>query len=158
MKITTGQLRQIIREEIRKVRLTEAQNLQGAKTSVKVGDKVFWPQDANERGMRIMTGIMAGDVTKVVGSKTIEVKGTDGGTYKVSKNECWIIPAKGKNVEISAIYDSGAGSGSWGESTIEGVVTGVDLNGANLNIKSEIDGKKKIHKIYFRSIRGMRYI
>jgi hypothetical protein len=158
MKITTAQLRQIIREEIQRVKLTEAQELNGSKTPISVGDEVFWEQYRNERGMIISSGIMAGKVTKVVGSKTIEVKGTDGGTYKVNKKECWVLPKRGKNVEISATSDSGAGSGSWGQYTIRGVVTGVHTDDVSLNVKEEINGKMRTFKIYFGSIRAMRYI
>jgi hypothetical protein len=155
MKITVSQLREIIREEIQKVNaINEATLVSSRKKDLssqplKKGDMVFFQDVQNDRGMRLSTGIIAGKVTKVIGSKNVEVAGEDGDVYNVSKNEITVLPEKGKKVAIATSGNYGAGSGSQGNFDDEGVVLDVDLKNKIITLKAEDNSKIKIH---FRSI------
>jgi hypothetical protein len=112
------------------------------KTGLKKDDLVYFHTSENERGMSMYTGTIIGRVSKVIGSKNVEVtaigpSSKKGDVYKVERAEALLLPRKGKKIGIVAGYNYGAGSGSQGTFDYEGVVTNVDLNSATITIKGE---------------------
>jgi hypothetical protein len=131
------------------------------KTDLKKDDLIYFHTSENERGMSMYTGTIIGRVSKVVGSKNVEVTAIGpaskkGDVYKVERREALLLPRKGKKIGITAGYDYGAGSGSQGQFDYEGVVTDVDLNSATLSIKG--DGDKKAVKIQLKDIAKAFYL
>ena len=122
------------------------------KTDLKKDDLIYFHQSENERGMSMYTGTVIGRVSKVVGSKNVEVTAIGpaskkGNVYKVERREALLLPRKGKKIGITAGYDYGAGSGSQGQFDIEGEVTDVDLNSATITIKKEDKKSVKVKLI-----------
>jgi len=122
------------------------------KTDLKKDDLIYFHQSENERGMSMYTGTVIGRVSKVVGSKNVEVTAIGpaskkGNVYKVERREALLLPRKGKKIGITAGYDYGAGSGSQGQFDLEGEVTDVDLNSATITIKTEDKKSVKVKLI-----------
>jgi hypothetical protein len=152
MKITTTQLRQIIREEIQKM---ETKSL--VKEAVSKGDIVFFNDYQNERGMPVWRGTHVGRVSKVIGSRNIEVTGVSekikGETLKVQSSDTMPFPQKGKKIRFKAEIDAGAGSGSQWFGDVEGVVISSDPVSGKFSIKPD-DGKKM--SLHVSNIRSMK--
>lgn len=130
------------------------------KTALKKDDLVYFHQSENERGMSMYTGTVIGRVSKILGSKNVEVTAIGpaskkGDVYKVERAEALLLPRKGKKIGVVAGYDYGAGSGSQGTFDYEGVVTDVDLNSATITIKGE---DKKPVKIELKNIAKAFYL
>lgn len=140
MKITIKELRQIIREEIQKV-----SNGNVLKEAVSKGDLVFFTDAENERGMTVSKGKHVGRVSKVIGSRNIEVTGVSqkikGDTLKVQSADAKPFPQKGKTIRFKAELNSGGGSGSQSFKDVEGVVISSDPVSGKFSIKTD-DGKK----------------
>jgi hypothetical protein len=131
------------------------------KTDLKKDDLIYFHTSENERGMSMYTGTIIGRVSKVIGSKNVEVTAIGpaskkGNVYKVERREALLLPRKGKKIGVTAGYDYGAGSGSQGTFDYEGVVTDVDLNSATISIKGE--GDKKAVKIQLKDIAKAFYL
>lgn len=145
MKITIGQLRQLIREEVQKMSTKTL-----VKEDISKGDLVFFHEYENERGMTVSKGVTIGKVSRIIGSRNVEVTAVSpsnvkGDTLKIQKASATPFPKKGQKVRIKAEFNSGSGSGSQSFEDIDGVVVSADPNNAQLVIKNE-DGKNvKLH-------------
>ena len=130
------------------------------KTDLKKDDLIYFHTSENERGMSMYTGTVIGRVSKIIGSKNVEVtaigpSSKKGNVYKVERAEALLLPRKGKKIGVVAGYNYGAGSGSQGTFDYEGVVTDVDLNSATITIKGE---DKKPVKVELKNIAKAFYL
>jgi hypothetical protein len=149
------------REGVNEATLVKSGKEDLRKTDLKKDDLIYFHTSENERGMSMYTGTVIGRVSKVIGSKNVEVtaigpSSKKGDVYKVERAEALLLPRKGKKIGVVAGYNYGAGSGSQGTFDYEGVVTDVDLNTAALSIKGE--GDKKTIKIQLKDIAKAFYL
>jgi len=134
--------------EINEATLINKGQSMGVEKPIAVGDLIAWNliDNSGDRGMGgTYAGTAIGEVTKILGSRNVAAEVISpsknaGDIYKVNKQELKRVPQKGENIVATVSYNMGAGSGSQGKNTIQGVVVDVNMENASIKIKTE-DGK-----------------
>jgi hypothetical protein len=143
----------LLKEGINEATLISRGKSAGVEKPIAIGDLIAWNLTSNDdRGMGgSYAGTAIGKVTKILGSRNVAAEVVSpledaGDIYKIDKQESKRVPQKGEKIVARLSYNMGAGSGSQGENTIQGVVIGVNIEDASIRIKTE-DGKSISVKI-----------